>query len=104
MCLERVALMFVVKPLVLASSTGEARVGNHPLHIRGRDLQAHLIMGPCGHANQLPEIDGDLQLTPRLCVKMPRDRCVKVARWICFVFHALHSVVISVNSQTRVGI
>lgn len=90
LCLERVALMFVVKPQVLASSTDEARVGNHPLHIRGRDLQAHLITDQCGRANQLPEIDGDLQLTPRLCVKMPRDRCVKVARWFRFVIHALH--------------
>lgn len=60
LCLERVALMFVVKPLVLASSTDEARVGNHPLHIRGRDLQAHLITDQCAHANQLLEIDGDL--------------------------------------------
>lgn len=73
--------MFVLKPLVLASSTDEARVGNHPPHDRGRDLQAHLITDQCGHDNQLPEIDGEPQLTPRVFVRWPRDWCVKVARW-----------------------
>lgn len=57
--MERVALMFVLKPLVLASSTDEARVGNHPPHGPGRKFQAHLPAGPCGLDNQLPEIDGD---------------------------------------------
>lgn len=51
--------MFVLKPLVLASSTNEVLVGNRPPHGQGRDLQAHLISGHFRRENQLPEIDPD---------------------------------------------
>lgn len=35
----------LIQPLVLASSTNEAIVGNHPSHGRRRDLKAHLTAG-----------------------------------------------------------
>lgn len=66
--------MLVRKPLVLANSTDKAITGNHPEHGRGRDLQAHLITGHFRGDDQLPGIDGDPQLTLRVCVSRPQER------------------------------
>lgn len=60
LCLLRVALMFLLKRLVLATTTDDAIVGNHAPHGRRRALQAHLPTGHIRHDNQLPEIDGNL--------------------------------------------
>lgn len=61
--------MFVLEPLVLAGSTDEAGVGNHPPHSRGHDLRPHLHIGPRGHDDQLPAINYGPLLNPRLCVR-----------------------------------
>lgn len=47
LCADRLHCSWI-QPLVLASSTNEAIVGNHPPHGRGRDLQAHLSAGHVG--------------------------------------------------------
>lgn len=99
LCVARVALMFVLKPLVLASSTDEARVGNHPPHGRGRDSRAHLITGQCGHDNQLPEIERRPPINPSGVRKIATWSVRKSGKVDPFCDSCIAQVVY-VNSQT----